>query len=84
MKKIICIVIASIAIMFGFAANNAQADEVSSFTRYVLDTTPAVNVTQAQRCAAAYHHGGMYRLMTSEVTLTCTKHQIHKEWDPSD
>lgn len=80
MKKILITIVASIAM---FVATTAQADEVS-FTRYVMDTTPAVNVAQAQRCAAAYHRGGMYRLMSAEMTLTCTKRQIRKEWDPKN
>ena len=81
MKKFIAII--AIVMTFVVAAN-AQADALSDLTRYVLDTTPVpVTVTQAQRCAEAYHNGGTYRLMNEKITLTCTKHTIREEWDPS-
>ena len=81
MKKIL---ITFITIIMTIAVNTAQAD-VAATTRYILDTVPVpVTVAEAHRCAAAYHHGGMYRLMSAEVTLTCRKHTIRKEWDPSN
>ena len=75
-----------IAIVMAFVANSAQADaNVSSTTRYVLDTVPVpVTVSQARRCALAYHNGGTYRLMNDKIALTCTERQIRKEWDPEN
>ena len=70
--------------MFGAANANADAS-ISATTRYVLDTVPVtVTVAEAHRCAQAYHNGGMYRLMNEKITLTCTKHTIHEEWDPKN
>ena len=74
-----------IAIVMAFVANSAQADaSISSTTRYVLDTVPVpVTVSEAHRCAQAYHHGGTYRHMDAKLTLTCTKGAIREEYDPS-
>ena len=75
-----------VAVVMTIIATTAQAQadaRISLMTRYVLDTTHHVTVAEAHRCATAYINGGKYRLMSAEMTLTCTKHRVRKEWDPS-
>ena len=79
MRKFIMIVIVTVMAF----VNNAQAD-VAATTRYILDTVPGATDATAQSCAKAYYHGGTYRHMDTQMTLTCTKHTIRKEWDPKN
>jgi hypothetical protein len=78
MKKVIMIVIAMV-----FAVNNAQAMTGAEIVDYIRDTVPGISQQEVRFCADAWQNGGHFMVQSFDVTLTCEKNHIVKDWDLS-
>ena len=74
--KIITIII---AIMFGFNTANAMTE--TEVAQYVRNTVPEASNFDARMCASAWQHGSTFRAEMINMTLTCEKNRISKDWD---
>ena len=76
MRKIIMIVIAMV-----FTVNNAQAMTGAEIVDYIRDTVPGISQQEVRFCADAWQNGGHFMMKSFDVTLTCEKNHIVKDWD---
>ena len=78
MKKIVIAIVVTIVAIF---ANNAQAMTETEVAQYVRNTVPEASNFDARMCASAWQHGSTFRAEMINMTLTCEKNRIAKDWD---
>jgi len=67
-----------IAIIFANTVNAMTEAEVAD---YIRSSVPEATNFDARMCASAWQHGSTFRAEMINMTLTCEKNSIVKEWD---
>ena len=78
MKKVIMIAIIAVMSVFANVANAMTENEVA---QYILDTVPGATANEAARCADKWVNGGHFMVKIHDISLTCEKQHIVKDWD---
>ena len=64
-----------------FANTTVQAMTEAEVADYIRSSVPEATNFDARMCASAWQHGSTFRAEMINMTLTCEKNSIVKEWD---